>query len=383
MKLLRFMPLVLKQVVRHRTRSLLTVLGVMVAMFLFTLITAVHAGVASATTAARDDTTLVVYRQNRYCPFTSRMPESYEARIRRVAGVASVTPMLIVVNNCRAGLDVVTFRGVPVDGIDDVAAALSIETGSVDLWRGRTDGALVSRAIASRRGLRVGDGFNAAGISVTVAGIFSPKRSQDQASCYVHLDFLQRASSGDSAGIVTQFLVTVTDAAQLEAVAERIDETFRHDPEPTMTTPEKAFVARAAADVIEIVSFARLVAWGCLMGVLALVANAMVLSVRDRIREHAVLQTIGYRSVLIGGMIVLESVILAGAGGLVGSGAAMALLGLGQFSLAAEGASIGLHAPVALLPISVGVAVAVGVLAGLFPAWRASRREIAECFRAI
>src|SRR5215204_6962862 len=109
----RFIPFVFKQVYRAPTRTALTLAGVAVAMFLFVAVQAMQAGVREATETTARDTTLVVYRQNRFCPATSKLPEYYGDRIAKVPGVASVTPMKIVVNNCRTSLDVVTFRGVP------------------------------------------------------------------------------------------------------------------------------------------------------------------------------------------------------------------------------------------------------------------------------
>ncbi len=66
-------------------------------------------GVREATVRSANDTRLVVYRQDRYCPFTSNLPENYAARISMIAGVKSVVPVKVVVSNCRTGLDVVTF----------------------------------------------------------------------------------------------------------------------------------------------------------------------------------------------------------------------------------------------------------------------------------
>src|SRR6188768_4288638 len=91
----KFMPLVLKQVLRHRTRTLLTVAGVATAMFLFCAVQAMQAGVERATRQTAADTTLVVYRQNRFCPATSRLPEYYGDRIVKIPGVISVVPMRI------------------------------------------------------------------------------------------------------------------------------------------------------------------------------------------------------------------------------------------------------------------------------------------------
>src|SRR5215204_3083675 len=110
---LKYIPLVLKQVVRRRTRTVLTLLGVGTAMFLFSAVQAMQRGVEEATQTTAADTTLVVYRENRFCPATSRLPEHYLDRIKRIDGVQSVVPMKIEVTNCRTSLDVVTFRGVP------------------------------------------------------------------------------------------------------------------------------------------------------------------------------------------------------------------------------------------------------------------------------
>ncbi|MGH7176389.1 MAG: ABC transporter permease, partial [Tepidisphaeraceae bacterium] len=292
---IRFIPLVLKQILRHRTRTILTVSGVATAMFLFASVQAMQQGVRDATEMSAKDTTLVVYRQNRYCPFTSKLPEYYGERIAKIPHVVSVIPMKIVVSNCRTSLDVVTFRGVPQDDFSSTyAPQLTLLDGSLENWESRTDAALLGETLAKRRGLSVGERFDAAGVTVYVAGIIRSESAQDQNVAYVHLDFLQRASGNRKLGVVTQFNVKVEDPRKLDDVARSIDEEFKSDAEPTQTSAEKAFVARAATDVIGIVRFTRWLGWGCLAAVLALVGNAIVLSVQDRIREHAVLQTLGY-----------------------------------------------------------------------------------------
>ena len=77
---LKFIPLVWKQVSRHRTRTILTVGGVATAMFLFAAVQAMQGGVEAATETTARDTTLVVYRQNRFCPATSRLPPPWRNR---------------------------------------------------------------------------------------------------------------------------------------------------------------------------------------------------------------------------------------------------------------------------------------------------------------
>lgn len=381
---LKFVPLILKQVIRQRTRTGLTLLGVATAMFLFSAVQAMQEGVEEATRSTAADTTLVVYRQNRFCPATSRLPEYYFERIRRIGGVASVVPMKIEVTNCRASLDVVTFRGVPPDlFIADYAPSLRFVSGSAGDWAKRTDAVLLGEALANRRGLKVGDRFDALGINVYVAGIIRSDQPQDLNVAYAHLPFLQRSTGARKLGVVTQFNVKVTDPAKLSSVAAAIDEEFRRDPEPTHTSPEKAFVGRAAADVVEIVGFTRWLGWGCLAAVLALVGNAIVLSVQDRVREHAVLQTLGFTGGLIARLIVTEGALLGLLGGALGTVAAVLLVRHGNYSLSTEGLSIHARMGGGVLLTGLLMSAALGILAGLVPAWQASRREITESFRAV
>jgi putative ABC transport system permease protein len=381
--MLRFAPLIYKQVVRHPTRSFLTIGGVAIAMFLFCIVQAMHSGVQRATQLTSQDTTLVVYRENRYCPFASRLPQWYEDRIAKVPGVREVVPMRIVVNNCRVGLDVVTFRGVQADKMPSVSRNFTFLEGSIADWERRGDAAILGETLARRRGFKAGDSFDAAGLTVNIAGIVRSSEAQDQNVAYVHLDFLQRSASTIQDGIVTQFNVRVDDPAQLEQVAAAIDEQFRSDPEPTQTRPEKAFVARAAADVIEIVGFTRWLGWGALAAVLALVANAVVLSVQDRIKEHAIMQTLGFRSSLVAGLIIAESTLLGLAGGAIGTAGAVILLRLWSLNLSVEGVTVQAATDASVVLVGLFLAIALGLLAGLIPAWRASRREIAACFRAV
>ena len=181
----KFLPLVFKYVVRHRVRSLLTLAGVATAMFLFYSVQAMQQGVREATDRNSTDTKLVVYRQDRYCPFTSNLPQDYAARIAKISGVKSVVPVKIVVSNCRAGLDVVTFRGIPTEAFDQGAFShVRLVDGSIDAWKRRSDGVLIGERVASRRGLRVGDHVDIAGITIYVAGILTSTEPQDQNAAY-------------------------------------------------------------------------------------------------------------------------------------------------------------------------------------------------------
>ncbi|MEC9372907.1 MAG: ABC transporter permease [Planctomycetota bacterium] len=380
---LKFVPLVWKQVTRHRVRTALTASGVAIAMFLFTAVQAMQSGVSSATQATASDTTLVVYRKDRFCPATSRLPQDYQARIERIEGVVAAIPVKVVVSNCRTSLDVVTFRGVPKDDfLAERGDEIEVVAGSIEDWMRRTDASLIGETLANRRGLSPGMTFDAAGITTYVAGVIQSDDPQDQNVAYTALEFVQLAGR-DELGVVTQFNVKVREPGLLEPVSAAIDDVFRTAQEPTATFSEKAFIGRVAEDVVELVAFARWLGIGCLAAVLALIGNAILLSVQSRVSEHAVLQTLGYSSALVAGLIVAEGVLISVMGGALGAAAAVAVAEFGSFALSVEGQSIPIEAGAGLLLVGLGVCGGLGVVAGLVPAVQASRREIAECFRAV
>lgn len=370
-----------KQLIRHRLRTGLTVLGVASGMFLFTAVETMQRSLSVATKTTAGDTTLVVYRENRFCPSTSRLPEHYADEIRMIEGVREVVPIQVVVNNCGASLDVITFRGVPEGKLTSYAPEIEVIDGNLDEWNLRSDGALLGEVFAKRRGLSPGDRFVAAGVSVHVAGVIRSPFPQDNNVAYVSLPFLQQASKA-GLGIVTQFNVRVHSSDQLELVAGAIDERFRNDQQPTHTRPEKAFFAETAAELIELIGFTRWLGIGAVLAVGGLVANAVLLIVRGRIKENAVLQTLGYPGRAIAWLVMSEGGILGMLGGVLGVTLAVLFLGWQSFTLGNEGQTLAIQPDAVVVITGFSCSLLLGLLASLWPAWRAMRQPIVDSLNA-
>ncbi len=369
------------QLTRHKVRSTLTVLGVASGMFLFTSVETLQRSLGKATEATAADTTLVVYRQNRYCPSTSRLPEHYADEIRRIPGVREVVPVQIVVNNCGASLDVITFRGVPEELLQKFAPEIQILSGSAEEWKKRDDGALLGEVFAARRGLKAGDRFDAAGVTVTVSGVIRSPFAQDNNVAYVKLPFLQQSSSA-GLGVVTQFNVRVEDSKDLVPVSKAIDERFHSDQAPTDTRPEKAFFAETAAELIELIGFTRWLGIGSVIAVGALVANSLLLVVRGRVKENAVLRTLGYPGRAIGCLVLSEGGMLGLAGGITGVGLAAAFLRWQSFTLGNEGQTLAITPDAFVITTGICAALALGIFASLWPAWQAMSQPIVKNLRS-
>lgn len=372
--------LAFKQLIRHRLRTALTVLGVAAGMFLFTAVETVQRSLARATEAGAADTTLVVFRENRFCPSTSRLPEHYAAEIRTIPGVREVIPIQIAVNNCGMSLDVITFRGVPEELLKSFAPEITLIEGDVSVWERRDDAALVGEHFARRRGLSVGEQFEAVGVIVQVAGIIRSPFPQDNNVVYVKLPFLQQATRS-GLGVVTQFNVRVNSSADLAPVAEAIDERFRSDQEPTNTRPEKAFFAETASQMIELIAFTRWLGIGAVIAVIALVSNAILLVVRSRVRENAVLRTLGYPGRAIVFLVVSEGGMLGLSGGILGTALAWLFLRWQSLTLGSEGHTLGILPDATTAAIAVAAALVLGVAASLHPAWVAIRQPIVKSLR--
>lgn len=373
---------ILKGLWGHRTRTLLTVSGTAVALFVFTFVGAVQEGMAQLTSDKKVERTLIVFQANRFCPSTSRLPEDYAQRIAKLDGVADAVPIKVFMNNCRASLDLVVFNGLPPQKLR-MARDLTLLAGDWADFEGRRDAALVGRSLARRRGLNVGQRFSIGQVTVTVAGIYAAAQPAEENFLYTHLEFLQRTPGLNSVGNATQFEVYLQEGAQPDAVCRAIDELFRGGPVQTDTRPKGVFQQNAVADLAELIVFARYLGLACLGLVLALVATTATMAVQDRIREHAVLQTLGFTGTRVFGIVMTETMIVSLTGGLVGVGVASAILVGSGLAVGTEGVTIAFLPTPRLAAVSLVVALLVGGLAGLGPAFRAARADIVSSLRAV
>jgi putative ABC transport system permease protein len=376
----RFLPYILKTLWRHRTRTLLTVSGTAVALLVFSFVTAVQEGLSRLLSEREQDRTLIVFQANRFCPSTSKLPEDYSRRIERLPGVQSAVPIKVYMNNCRASLDVVVFNGLPADKLHQFRD-LELLQGDWPTFEQQQDAAVVGQAVAQRRKLKVGQKFSIGMLTVTVVGIF---RSPDQSTenmIFTHLDFLQRTRGLNSVGTVTQLEVRLKESADAQATSGAIDDLFRSGPIATNTRTKGVFQASAVGDLVELVGFTQYLGLACVGLVLGLVATTTVMGVQDRIKEHAVLQTMGFTGWHIFAFVIAESALVSLAGGTIGVGTALAILSTQSMALGTEGILITFLPSLSLCLTGLAAATAVGVLAGLIPATQAARAEIVPALR--
>ncbi|MDG2013420.1 MAG: ABC transporter permease [Pirellulaceae bacterium] len=368
---------VIKTLWRHRTRTFLTVSGAAVAMFVFCFVGSVQEGLNRLSNGEDANRSLIVFQENRFCPTSSRLPQDYANQIGKIDGVAEVMPIQVWTNNCRASLDIVVFNGADPEKIQQ-NRPLQLVEGNWQEFESRRDAAIVGKNVATRRGISRGDQFSIGNISVNVAGIFESNVPAEENLIYTNLNFLQYTQGLDSAGLVTQHEVMLQNNADPDRVAREIDQALRAGPVATTTRRKGAFQASTLADLVDLIGFAHWLGFACVGLVLTLVATTTVMSVEDRMKEYAVLQTIGIRPLRTLRLVLTESTLLCLVGGVAGTGLALLALSLGGFAIGAEGSTIAFRPSFDLLVYGVVVSLGLGVVSGLVPAIQAARVPIVK-----
>jgi putative ABC transport system permease protein len=380
----KFIPYTLKTLWRHRSRTFLTVSGSAVALFVFCFVGAVQEGMDDMQRRQAAKGSLVAFQANKFCPATSHLPQDYDQQIARLDGVREVFPVQVFTNNCRASLDVVVFYGVPPEKIRK-ARDFELASGSWSEFENHQDAAVVGRAVANRRGIQVGDKFSMGEgsnqLSVNVAGIFTSDDPSEENYIYTHLEFLQRRRGLNLVGTVTQIEVLLNDGVDPIAICREIDAKFRGGPVETDTRPKGVFQAKSLGDLTQLIGMAHYLGYACVGLVLSLVATTTVMSVQDRIKEYAVLQTLGFSGPRVFRLVMLESMLLSIAGGIIGVASAMLMLKLKSLSVSAEAVSIAFTPSVRLAVTGLIVSIIAGTLAGIAPAIHAARTEIVPALR--
>ena len=374
----KFAPYLLKTLWRHRGRTMLTVSGSAVALFVFCFVGSVQEGMDRLT--SQSDSTLIVFQANKFCPATSHLPQDYDQIIGKMPGVQEVVPIQVFTNNCRASLDVVVFYGVPAEKIQKIRD-FDLTEGSWDEFESNQDAGIVGESVARRRKLKLGTKFSVGEVKVTVAGIFNSSDRSEEDYVYTHLDFLQRTPGMNLVGTVTQHEVVLDDSADAVKTSSLIDDEFRAGPVETDTRTKGVFQASSLADLVELIELSHYLGYACIGLMTMLISTTTCMAVQDRIKEHSVLQTLGFSDSIVFALVLAESVLISVGGGVVGTGVAILTLAGSGLSVGAEAVTIAFSPSVGLALTGLVGSLAVGIAAGVLPAVAAARADIINGLR--
>ncbi len=252
-------------------------------------------------------------------------------------------------------------------------------------------GAAAGRALAQRYGWRLGDSIILKGTiypgewRFILRAIYTGAEPQtDEGRFYFHWEYLNESlkKKADSrADQVSWFTIKVTRPELAPQVAAAVDAMFQNSLAETITETEKAFYLGFVSMTETILLAIRVVSWVVIGVILVVLANTMAMSARERLGEYAVLKTMGFKARHLAGLIFGESLLLALAGGLVGLSLTFPAVHVFRTQLGQYFRVFPLTR--ATLAVGLAVALAVGFLAAVLPAWRAAQVSIAEALRKV
>lgn len=382
-----FLRLIFRNAWRHRLRSGLTVLGMVVAILAFGLLgTVVDAWYAGAEGAAANR---LITRSSISLVFP--LPLTYKDKIRAVDGVRDLSWASWFGGIYKEPKNF--FAQFAVDGESYFRLYPEFvvpEAQMRDFLRDRK-GCIVGRKLADTYGFKVGDTLTLKGTiyagnwDFVVRGIYDgAKKGTDQSQMFLHWAYLNevvKARMPGRANNVGVFIAEVTGADQVAAVSRAIDGEFVNSRAETLTETEKAFQLGFVAMTEAIVVAIRIVSYLVIFIIMAVMANTMAMTARERTAEYATLKALGFSPSFVAAMICGESLMLAGAGGLIG-------IGLTFPVATAFAAKMGTLFPVfnvsqATVLLQAGCALTVGVVAALLPMRRVARLAIVDGLRAV
>ena len=374
--------LLFRNAFRHRLRTLLTIGGIAVAILAFgllrTVISAWYAGV-EASSASR-----LVTRNAISLIFP--LPISYKEKIRSVEGVGVVS-----YGNWFGGIYIdeknffANFAIEPRTYFNLYSEYLLSDDETATFFRERK-ACVAGQKLAKRFGWNVGDTITLRGTifpgnwDFVLRGIYHGKdKTIDDNQFFFHWDYLNETLKKNlprRADQVGFYMIGLKRPDQAAATSEAVDGLFKNSYAETLTETEKAFQLSFVSMSEAIITVIQLVSYVIIVIIMAVVANTMAMSVRERMGEYAVFKTLGFGRGYLAGLILGESFTLTSLGGLLGIGVTFPIASafaraVGQFFPV-------FHVSTETILMDVAAAVIVGVVAAVIPIWRVVQVRIAD-----
>jgi putative ABC transport system permease protein len=376
-----------KNAFRHRLRTSLTIFGITIAILSFgmlrTLISAWYAGV-DASSSSR-----LVTRNAISLVFS--LPISYKERIRQIDGVEAVSSGSwfggIYINEKNF------FPNFAVEMQNYLKLYPEFVVPPEQLAAATRDrkGCVAGRKLVERFGWKLGDSIVLKGTiypgdwEFVLRGIYRGKdKAVDETQLFFNWDYLNETMKKTvprRANQVGFYMVGVTNPNRAAEVALAIDKTFKNSLAETLTETEKAFQLGFISMTEAIVIAIQLVSFVVIIIIMAVVANTMAMTARERIGEYAVFKTLGFRGYHIAGLIFGESLIITMTGCVLGI--ALTFPAAKAFSTALSNYFPIFNVSISTIYLDLLAALLVGIVAAIFPTWRAATIRIADGLRRI
>ena len=382
---MRFLSLIVKNSLRNRRRSILTIGSIGVSLCLLGVLLAVYQALFLADPTPAQALRLVTRHK---VGLGQPLPVSYLPRLERVPGVKEVMIWQWFGGKYKDERNSKNFFarfGCQPARLRIMRPEYSMPD---DQWRSfiadRTS-AIVSRKTATELGLSIGDRVTLVGdifpvnLELHVVGIYTDP--QNEQALYFNYDYLNESIpltnvQRNNAGT---FQILADSPADVPRIAETIDREFDNSPAPTKTETEQQFALSFVSFLGNLKLFLLAICGAVTFTILLVSANTISMSVRERVREVGVLKTLGFTPANVLGIILGEAMVTSLIGGAIGCILAAGMCLVARSGLGFFVTNLTLTPEVAV--VSMIVAVLVGLVSSFVPAWSASRTSILDALR--
>jgi putative ABC transport system permease protein len=385
--MLRYLPLILKNSVRNRRRSLLTISSLGASMCLLGVLFALYRGLFLSAAPPAQALRLITHHR---VSLAQALPLSYEQRIRQVPGVREVMVWQWFGGAYKDARDPNNFFArfaVEPDKFWTIYSDYSAPANEKRAFQTLRTGAVASRTLADKFNWKIGDRITLVGdifpvnLDLTLVGIYNDPEKNE--ALYFNREYLREAMGpGPRQDMIGAFQILAANTQAAKQIPDEVDAMFENAPEPTKTESEHAFGLSFVSFLGNVKVFLLSICGAVTFTILLVSANTMAMSVRERVGEVGILKTLGFPNGAILGIILGEAGIISLAGGAVGLVLASGLTAVIRQGPAYIQSIKTLSVTPSVALFCMAFALFVGVLSAIVPAAGASRTSILDSLRS-
>ncbi len=378
---MKYAMLVLKNLLRSKRRTFLTVFSIAVSLFIFSALVSMPT-VASQVLA--DSASSVRISTHNKAGLTYSMPEAYKQRIASTPHVVAVVPESWFGGIYHDVNDQFPNLAIDPDQVDVMWDDWGISKHAFDEFKRLRTACLVGEGTMKRFNLHVGQQIQLRGtvypfnVTLNIVGTMNGKAPPN--FLLFRRDYLEEAAGRP--GFVSNFWVRADKSENVPQVIAAIDAQFRNSSAETRSESEAVFIGNFLQSFRTFFRLAEILGVIVVITIGLVAANTAAMSIRERRGEIAVMRSIGFRSGTILALLLSESLLIGLAGGLLGCGAAYVVLKAFAVGSPAVGLT-NLRMPPIVLIETLLAAGLIGLLSAWFPARSAARRNIVDALRMV
>ncbi len=380
---MKFLRLIWANLLRKKIRTTLTIGSFVVALFLYGLLVAIRIAFSGGADVAGVDRLSVINKTSLIMP----LPFSYRDQVKQIPGISGVTFATWFGGVYQDEKNFFPQFAVEAESWLAVYAEYVIPTEQRRAFLQDRQGCLIGRNLAKRFGWKVGDRIPLRGTIWTgawefnVSGLFDAARPEVGTDLMLfRYDYLEERRQFGK-GTVGWYVVKLTNPDDAVKVTKIIDDRFANSPFETLTQTEKAFAASFAKQMGNVEFLVIVIGTVVFFTLLLVAGNTMAIAVRERVGELAVLKTIGYSDLAVLSLVLVEALLIAGQGGVLGLALAKAFTLAGDPTGGMLGGGFALPWP--SVGIGLALTLAVGAAAGILPAVSAMRLRVVDALRRV